>query len=203
MPASVPALAPAILLLHGSGHDGRLLVEKWQKLADREGIILVGPDARDPMSWNSKYDTPVVFRDIVNDVNRKHAIDEHRVYLFGHSAGASFGIILALAESRYFAAAAVHAGALHEREYRIAQFAERKIPIAIWSGTLDRSVPITAVEATAAELKRKEFPLTLTVMPGHDHNYYIMSDEVNRAAWAFLREVRNDDPRFTEYDYQK
>ena len=37
--------APLVVLLHGSGRDGRILVEHWQSLAKKEGIVLAGPDA--------------------------------------------------------------------------------------------------------------------------------------------------------------
>jgi poly(3-hydroxybutyrate) depolymerase len=45
IPKSIKADKPAPLLvtLHGSGHNGLILVEKWKGLADKEGIILVGP----------------------------------------------------------------------------------------------------------------------------------------------------------------
>ena len=36
--------APLLVLLHGSGRNGKILVEHWQKLAAQEGIILAGPD---------------------------------------------------------------------------------------------------------------------------------------------------------------
>ena len=42
----------------------------------------------------------------------KYPINPRRVYLFGHSAGASFALHMSLMESQYFAAAAIHAGAL-------------------------------------------------------------------------------------------
>jgi hypothetical protein len=36
---------PLIITLHGSGRDGRILVDHWKNLASKEGIILAGPDA--------------------------------------------------------------------------------------------------------------------------------------------------------------
>src|SRR3954449_8564077 len=43
--------APLLLLLHGSGHDGKSLMDPWQSLAKSEGIILVAPDASNPQAW--------------------------------------------------------------------------------------------------------------------------------------------------------
>jgi poly(3-hydroxybutyrate) depolymerase len=38
---------PLLVLLHGSGRGGRILVEHWRKLAAQESIILAGPNALD------------------------------------------------------------------------------------------------------------------------------------------------------------
>src|SRR3984893_17778236 len=45
--------APLIVMLHGSGHVGMSLVEKWKDLAKKEGIIIAGPDSTDARLWSS------------------------------------------------------------------------------------------------------------------------------------------------------
>jgi poly(3-hydroxybutyrate) depolymerase len=45
------APAPLVVLLHGSGRNGRSLLEKWEAIAKQEGIALVGPDASSSQSW--------------------------------------------------------------------------------------------------------------------------------------------------------
>src|SRR5437763_4022921 len=37
VPQKIKATAPLLIVLHGSGHNGLLLVEKWKDLASREG----------------------------------------------------------------------------------------------------------------------------------------------------------------------
>src|SRR5438552_3370732 len=91
--------APLIVTLHGSGRNGKSLVSSWQSLAEKEGIVLAGPDASDFLGWASPVDGPVFLHDVVEDVKASVPIDEHRVYLFGHSAGASFGLLMARAEA--------------------------------------------------------------------------------------------------------
>src|SRR5437870_3877076 len=44
-PENLTSPAPLILLLHGSGHNGMSLIDPWKDLAEKEGIILVAPDA--------------------------------------------------------------------------------------------------------------------------------------------------------------
>src|SRR5688572_7015236 len=80
--------APLIVMLHGSGRNGRVLIEHWQKLAEREGIILAGPDSRSSASWAVPEDGPRFMRDLVEELKSKHPVNARRVYLFGHSAGA-------------------------------------------------------------------------------------------------------------------
>ena len=107
-----PNLAPLIVTLHGSNRTGITLVEKWKDYAKKEGIILAGPDATNLRGWDSPHDGPDFLRDLVEELKTKYPVNPRRVYLFGHSAGAIFALHMSLMESQYFAATAVHAGAL-------------------------------------------------------------------------------------------
>src|SRR5262245_32747360 len=120
--------APLIVLLHGSGRNGLTLVDKWKDLAAKEGLIVVGPDSLDPSVWNAPADGPEVLRDLVENLKSRYSINSRRVYLFGHSGGAVFALYMSLLESQYFAAAAIHAGAIGKDDPAIA-IAKRKTPI--------------------------------------------------------------------------
>jgi poly(3-hydroxybutyrate) depolymerase len=104
--------APLIVMLHGSGRVGMSLVEKWKDLAKKEGFIIAGPDSLDTRVWGMPQDGPDFLRDLVEELKAKYPINPRRVYLFGHSGGAIFALEMSLMESQYFAATAVHAGAL-------------------------------------------------------------------------------------------
>jgi poly(3-hydroxybutyrate) depolymerase len=196
--ASKPA--PLIILLHGSGRNGRILVEKWKELATKEGIILAGPDARDASRWSMPEDGPDFLRDLVEALKAKNVrFNPRRVYLFGHSAGASFGIYMSLLESEYFAASAVHAGAIPRDDPYIA-YAKRKIPITIFVGDRDPYFPLAAVRATRDALNARGFAAELKELAKHDHDYYGRAAEINRAAWAFLsKHELAEEPRYTQY----
>jgi poly(3-hydroxybutyrate) depolymerase len=60
--------------------------------------------------WNMGKDSPLLLKDLVDDVKTKYAIDPRRVYLFGHSAGAIHALKIGVLESEYFAAIAVTRG---------------------------------------------------------------------------------------------
>lgn len=198
------APAPLIVLLHGSGRNGSLLVDKWKDVAKKEGIILAGPDSINSQEWNMLGDGPDFMHDVVDIVSAQHPVDPKRVYLFGHSAGAIHGLMSALLESQYFAAVAVHAGALPADTYSYADSAARKIPIAIWVGTNDAFFPLAAVRATRDSLVQRGIPAQLAEISGHTHDYYSRSSEINKAAWAFLKQhALTADPVFTKYQIEK
>lgn len=198
--SSVGKPAPVVILLHGSGRDGRILVEHWQGLAKKEGIILAGPDATVRDGWGMREDGPVLFRDLVDALFAKHEIDNRRVYVFGHSAGAIHGIGMGIMESEYFAAVAAHAGVLPPSAAPYVLRAPRKIPIAIWVGTDDRLFPVEAVRATGDQLNERGYTVELTEIPRHTHDYYGRSSDINKAVWLFLKEKRLEkDPQYQHY----
>jgi poly(3-hydroxybutyrate) depolymerase len=197
--------SPLIVLLHGSGRNGLSLVEKWKDLAKKEKVILVGPDALNSQNWNIPGDGPGFIYELVETLKAKHPINARRVYLFGHSAGAGQALYLSLLESEYFAATAIHAGALHgSQDNQLIKYAKRKIPIAIFVGTNDSFFPLPVVRATRDALNAEGFNSELTEIKGHTHWYYDRAPEINRSAWEFLK--RNEltgEPVYEEHQFNK
>jgi predicted esterase len=201
VPENVASKPPLILTLHGSGRDGLSLVEKWKDIADQEGFILAGPNAMDSAMWSSSDDSPDFLREIVEQLKSRYSIDPKRVFLFGHSAGAVYALNLSMSESEYFAATAVHAGSWRSNEESsYVQLAKRKTPIAIFIGDVDQYFPIDSVKKTEELLKSNQFPVQVTIMKGHDHWYYDLAPDINRKAWAFLKQHSlSAEPKFTQY----
>jgi poly(3-hydroxybutyrate) depolymerase len=194
--------APLIVMLHGSGRIGISLVEKWKDLAKKEGIIIAGPDSTNTRGWGSPQDGPDYLRDLVEELKAKYPINPRRVYLFGHSAGAIFGLEMALMESQYFAAAAIHAGALAADNFDVIDLAKRKIPIFIQVGDSDPGFPLKLVRATRDALNARGFSVELTELPGHDHNYYEVASKINSSAWEFLKKHElESDPSYRKYHF--
>jgi len=203
-PDTGPAPAPLIVMLHGSGRRGDVLLDAWKNLAKKEGIILVGPDALDAQGWNVPQDGPGFLYDVVEAVKQTHRVDPRRVYVFGHSAGAVFGLYMGLLESRYFAAVAISAGAFRSQdEFTSIDFAKRKIAFAVLVGTNDPFFPLSAARATRDAFVRAGLPFELTEIKGHDHNYYARADEINRQAWKFLAaHSLSEDPEFERHQFK-
>jgi len=201
VPENLKTAAPVLILLHGSNRDGNSLVDKWQDLAEKEQIILAGLNSLDSSRWNLTEDGPEVIRDLVEQLKSNYPVDARRVYVFGHSGGAVYAIMLSLMESEYFAAAAVHAGSLRSaEELKAVELARRKIPLAIWVGDRDPYFSVASVRATAAALTSKGCPVEVTEMPGHDHWYYDLAPRINEAAWQFLKKHSlSSDARYQAY----
>ncbi|HEX6177106.1 MAG TPA: PHB depolymerase family esterase [Thermoanaerobaculia bacterium] len=198
IPESAREGSPLIVLLHGSGRTGKILIDHWKSLAEKEGIVLAGPNASDAQQWQMPEDGPVFLRDIVRDVQKRVAIDGRRVYLFGHSAGANFAVPMGLFQSTYFAAVAAHAGALPQGDDSIVTIATRKIPIYLVVGTRDASHG--AARASHTLLTERGFPAELVEMPRHGHDYYGRSKEINAKTWAWLSAQKLErDPVYIPY----
>jgi predicted esterase len=191
VPASLKPTVPVPLLitLHGSGRNGLSLVEKWKDLADKEGFIVVGPDASNSSGWRMPEDGPEFIYDLVEMLIKKYSIAVDRVYLFGHSAGAVFALNLAMFESEYFAGVAFHAGVWRsEAELKFPEVASRKTPIKIIVGDRDNFFPLKDVRRTEAALKASGFSVVVSIMKNHDHWYYDKAPEINRDSWEFLQQ---------------
>jgi len=103
------APAPVVLLHHGTGGNGSELIAAWRDLARRQHIILVAPTGTGPYGWIAPQDGPELHRLLTADVNQRCAgsLDMRRIYAVGFSNGGDFAFYVALAESKYFAGAAI------------------------------------------------------------------------------------------------
>ena len=204
VPSTVKAPSPLIIMLHGSNRTGVTLVEKWKDFAKKEGIIIAGPDASNLAGWGSPQDGPDFLRDLVEALKTKYPVNPRRVYLFGHSAGASFALHMSLMESQYFAATAIHAGALAPDDMSLIDLAKRKIPISIQVGDSDQFFPLKAVRATRDALKEAGIPVELIEIENHDHWYYDKAAKFNQTAWDFLKKYEQDaEPRYQKYNWNE
>ena len=187
-PTDPAAPMPLLVVLHGSYGSARKAIEPWLALSRAEGFVTAAPEARDRTAWQIRDDSPAFLRAMVDAVAADHPINRRRIYLFGHSGGAVYALTLSMLESTFYAATAVHAGAWRsEREFIAVPHASRKIPVAIFLGDHDEYFPLFAARNTEEALKKAGHRVSLTIIPGHTHNYGKVAHEVNRAAFDFLK----------------
>lgn len=195
---------PLIVLLHGSGGNGLFMVQRWQDVAAREGIVLLAPDSlHTDVGWDIHNDGPDYIHAAIQAVAATHAIDLHRLYLFGQSGGAVYALNLAMLEFEYFAAAAFHAGGWRKpAEYHFADYTKRKIPIAMYVGDKDEYFPVESVQATASILKQRGIPAELHLLPGRVHAYSDVPADFHDTVWDFLKaNALTDIPKYAPYRF--
>lgn len=194
---------PLIVLLHGRGGNGQRPMSAWQDLARDEGIALVAPNSL-AEGWALEADGPDYFQALIEAVKKEAAIDDRRVYLFGHSSGGHQALALGPLESEYFAAVAVHAGALNPSERVFLQQARRKIPVAMWHGMADVIVPVQMGRDTRDMFKALEFPIAFNEIARHTHDYFSQSARINNQVWAFLKpHALIADPIYRPYTFRR
>jgi poly(3-hydroxybutyrate) depolymerase len=193
--------APLLVLLHGSGGTGTDMMRYWTQLAQVQGLILAAPNSKDGTYWRLKEDGPGFIRDAVESVAAAHPVDRQRVYLFGQSGGAVYALMLGMLESEYFAAVAVHAGSWREpANYDVLKVAQRKIPVAIFVGDSDPFFSVKSVRETEDAMRTAGHPVSVTVLPRHQHSLTPVAPQVTEAAWNFLSGTAlNGEPRFVAF----
>ena len=180
------ARLPAVVVLHGAGDSPDPMVAAWMPLAKQEGVVLIAPELPRVASFEAL--APAVFVCMVEASKRLVRLDAQRIYLFGNSMGGYLAYDAGLLRSDYFAAMAVHAMGIDPEYAGLVKQAVRKIPVAMYCGVNDTLVPVARARATRTLLQREGFSVHYVEIEGHDHNYYALSDDVNRDAWAFMKE---------------
>ncbi|HYH47858.1 MAG TPA: PHB depolymerase family esterase, partial [Thermoanaerobaculia bacterium] len=205
VPADLPAgPVPLLLTFHGSGRDGKSLVQPWTRLADQHKFVIAGLESKDPQAWQIPVDGPALQQALVEALRARLPIDPRRVYLFGHSGGASFALQLGLIESEYFTAVAVHAGSFRNpADFNLLTYVKRLIPFKVLVGDQDPFFTVASVTNTVEQFRKRGLPVDFEVVKRHDHDYYFRAKKFNEAIWTFLSAHRlESDPKYKEYNFQ-
>ena len=185
---------PLIVLLHGAKRSGVSLVEKWMPLAEKEGLILIGP-THPRQGWPFNGIEAELIELIINETAKKYTVDKSRIYLFGHSSGGHFASYMAVAKPELFAAITIHAGIFrdashYERFEEQFGLVSRKTPMAFLSGNNDSIVPFKAVKNSAKIFAGHGHETLLVEYLDHNHWYYTIAPEINVRALQFMNKHR-------------
>ena len=194
-----------LVLMHGAGGDGMGQIRAWLPVARANKCILLAPDLdNSPQAWDALYAHPEWIRAAIDTLGQSYPVDQHRLYLWGYSAGGMFTFYFAFIESRYFAAAAVHGGVIENFKYRMADLTVRKIPSAYYIGTRDQWWTTRQARASRDALLLRGFAVHYVELKDADHNFFARSDEITADVWEFLRQYRLDgEARFDPLDREK
>jgi len=171
-----------VVLLHGSGRDGRAMLDMWQGLAREAGILLIAPDSRDAAGWNPDTDGEAFLAQVMADAGVGAEVP---AYLFGHSAGAEFALYLAGQGEGPWRAVAVHAGG---RDLRRISAPDHPVPLRIYLGDHDRLFPLDRVRREAQAMAAAGHDTELVVIPGHGHWFYVIGPQIAAEAWVYFQQ---------------
>ncbi|WP_334189523.1 extracellular catalytic domain type 1 short-chain-length polyhydroxyalkanoate depolymerase [Noviherbaspirillum sp.] len=162
---------PLIVMLHGCTQDpvDFALGTRMNHLAEERGFFVLYPAQSEIAnhsrcwSWFSVSDQqrdrgePAILADATREIARLYRIDSSRIYVAGHSAGASMAAILAKTYPDLFAAVGIHSGmpyasvrsaffALHAMKYGTAESsdaaptAQLPVPAIVFHGDMDGTI---------------------------------------------------------------
>jgi predicted peptidase len=187
---------PLIFFLHGSGESGSdvnqvkkhgppKIIENTPRSSVATQFIVVSPQCPDAgRGWK-----PEDLILLLDDVQAKYRVDPDRVYLTGLSMGGFGTWDLATAyPDRFAAIAPMCGGGNPARANRL-----RKLPIWIFHGGADPTVPVRLSEDMAEALKKLNADVTFTKYPGVGHDCWTQSYNNAELYRWFLSHKRSEE----------
>ncbi len=161
---------PLLLFLHGGGESGDSLVTikkngppKLITQGKKFPFLILAPQNPHKKKW---WNTEALIQllDTVVDNNR---VDSKRIYLTGLSRGGGAAWELAVQYPKKFAALAVVCGMA---PVPYASWIDKDLPIWVFHGEEDKSIPVSESETMVARLKSMGYNVRFTKYPGIGHN---------------------------------
>ncbi|MGP1993391.1 prolyl oligopeptidase family serine peptidase [Zobellia laminariae] len=181
---------PLLLFLHGGGESGDSLVYVKRngppKLIQRGKkfpfLILAPQNPQKKMWWNTR--SVMQLLDTIVDNNR---VDKKRIYLTGLSRGGGAAWEMAVQYPEKFAAMAVVCG-MTPLPY--ASWIDKKMPMWVFHGEEDQSIPISESETMVAKLKSMNYDIRFTKYPGVGHDSWIQAYDNEELYEWFMKQER-------------
>ena len=176
--------APLLVSLHGAGRQYDWLMNYAGLLdqAEHHGYVVVTPlgytrrggygyRGDSEQDRRAEQDVMNVFRLVKDEL----AIDESRIYLWGHSMGGAGTYHLASRHPGIWAGLAAVAGGSMTADYVDAE-AIRHLPFLVIQGSEDRVVPAARARESVAKMRELGMQHLYIEIPGGDHSLFISRD---------------------------
>lgn len=164
---------PILLFLHGGGESGDSLVTvkrngppKLIVQGKKFPFLILAPQNPNEKKW---WNTRAVMQ-LLDSIVAENRIDKRRIYLTGLSRGGGAAWELAVQYPEKFAAMAVVCGMT---PVPYASWINKNMPIWVFHGEKDKSIPISESEAMVAKLLEMGYNVTFTKYPNVGHNAWI------------------------------
>lgn len=164
---------PLLLFLHGGGESGDSLVSVKRngppKLIARGKkfpfLILAPQNPYEKKWWNTR-----AVKQLLDSIVNDNRVDRNRLFLTGLSRGGGAAWEMAVQYPDTFAAMAVVCG-MTPLPY--ASWINKKMPIWVFHGAKDKSVPIEESETMVAKLQEMGYEVIFTKYPNIGHNSWV------------------------------
>ncbi len=181
---------PLLLFLHGGGESGdslgaikrngppKLIVEGKQF-----PFLILAPQNPHRKKW---WNTEAVVQ-LLDTIVANNRVDPDRIYLTGLSRGGGAAWELAVQYPKKFAALAVVCGMT---PVPYAAWLNKKMPIWVFHGVEDRSIPISESETMVDRLLGMGYDVKFTRYPGVGHNSWIQAYNTDALYEWFMQQDR-------------
>ncbi len=164
---------PILLFLHGGGESGDSLVTIKRNGPPKlivQGkkfpfLILAPQNPYQKKWWNTR-----AVKQLLDTVVTNNRVDKRRIYLTGLSRGGGAAWELAVQYPETFAAMAVVCGMT---PVPYASWINKDMPIWVFHGEEDKSIPVTESETMVSRLKEMGYDIRFTKYPGIGHNSWV------------------------------
>ncbi|MEP3209461.1 MAG: PHB depolymerase family esterase [Maribacter sp.] len=183
---------PILLFLHGGGESGDSLVAIKRNGPPKmivEGkqfpfLILAPQNPYQRKWWNTR-----AVSQLLDSIVENNRVDKKRIYLTGLSRGGGAAWEMAVHYPEKFAAMAVVCGMT---PVPYAAWIDRNMPIWVFHGEEDESIPITESEAMVNRLKAMGYEVKFTRYPGVGHDSWIKAYQTEELYDWFMNQKRTD-----------
>lgn len=166
---------PILLFLHGGGESGDSLVAVKRNGPPKlivEGkqfpfLILAPQNPHQKKWWNTR-----ALKQLLDTIVADNRVDKNRIYLTGLSRGGGAAWEMAVQYPETFAALAVVCG-MTPLPY--ASWINKEMPIWVFHGEEDDSIPISESVTMVAKLKEMGYSVKFTRYPGVGHDSWIQA----------------------------
>jgi len=183
---------PLLLFLHGGGESGdslstlksngppKLIVEGKQF----PFLILAPQNPYKKKWWNTR-----AVAQLLDTIVENNRVDKNRVYLTGLSRGGGAAWEMAVQYPDKFAALAVVCGMT---PVPYAGWINKKMPIWVFHGEEDNSIPISESENMVDRLKGMGYDVKFTRYPGVGHNSWLQAYSTEELYEWFMKQERTE-----------
>ncbi len=182
---------PILLFLHGGGESGDSLVSvkrigppKLIAQGKKFPFLVLAPQNPYAKKW---WNTRAV-KQLLDSIVDQNRVDTSRIYLTGLSRGRGAAWEMAVQYPDTFAAMAVVCGMT---PVPYASWINKKMPIWVFHGVEDKSIPISESETMVAKLLEMGYDVTFTKYPKVGHNAWVKAYETEALYdWFMEQELK-------------